>query len=504
MWVRVWHRLLLAALPDPPPDQWSERGVVAATASWQQVSPEIGIFPGAAGAEIDLANAYDSVRLDAAKAAILHAGAPRPVAALLAASWKAPRHCHVQGELSVPLCPCCGLLAGDPCSLRVLALILKPWHERISKEVPEVRTWAYVDDRSIKAAPSNDSTPVEDQATHVRTALEVTDDFDSAIGLTENKKKRQVWEGLEAVEHLGIITGGMVDPELGLDQVTIPGPRDGWDPIADVTKRLSWIPGSISRRLWLFDMCITPKFAWAAPFAEIPNEGVAEITAWAMQAAVGTSCTWWCNRRFWADNINRHPPTAVALRAIKAASIGLTYPSRLASATLHKAAAQFSCEIAHASPEHGVWLRPYPNTDQRFIERAAVAASRSHWPPTVDQTRLRGAFQADTSEGLHTLRTAARASLLKTRTAASKRRFDEEGLDDIDTEASSHPLWKDYVRKLNFRMKAQLDIWRGGAVWTPTRRFSCPNGQSGSESHPSQLTELHPPPTSVRNKEARD
>ena len=43
-----------------------------------------------------------------------------------------------------------------------------------------------------------------------------------------------------------------------------------------------------------------------------------------------------------------------------------------------------------------------------------------------------------------------------------------------------------------------------GPVWTPTRRYSCPNGQVGSESHPSQLAEAHPPPTAVRNKEARD
>ena len=90
------------------------------------------------------------------------------------------------------------------------------------------------------------------------------------------------------------------------------------------------------------------------------------------------------------------------------------------------------------------------------------------------------------------------------RTAVTRRRFDEDGLDDVDTEASSHPLWKEYVRKLNFRMKAQLDIWRGGAVWTPTRRYSCPNGQNGSDTQPSQLAELHPPPASARNKEARD
>jgi hypothetical protein len=44
-----------------------------------------------------------------------------------------------------------------------------------------------VDDRSIKAAPTNDNTPMETQSLHVRAAGVVTDDFDSAIGLSENK-----------------------------------------------------------------------------------------------------------------------------------------------------------------------------------------------------------------------------------------------------------------------------------------------------------------------------
>jgi hypothetical protein len=94
-----------------------------------------------------------------------------------------------------------------------------------------------------------------------------------------------------------------------------------------------------------------------------------------------------------------------------------------------------------------VWLRPDAEADSRFLERAATAARRAEWPLAAGDDRLLGAFQADTSEGLHTLRAAARASLLKMRTAASRRRFDEEGLDNVDTEASSHPLWREYVRK---------------------------------------------------------
>ena len=41
-------------------------------------------------------------------------------------------------------------------------------------------------------------------------------------------------------------------------------------------------------------------------------------------------------------------------------------------------------------------------------------------------------------------------------------------------------------------------VWRGGAIWTPTRRYLSPNDQRGPEATPSQLEEQHPPPTSLR------
>ena len=501
VWVRVWHRLLLNSLPDPPEGQWSEKGVVAATASWLQTDPETGQWPGEAGAEVDLAKAYDSVRLTAAEAALRHAGAPDAVASLLAASWAAPRHCHVQGELAAPLEPVCGILAGDPCSLRVLAVMLEPWHERVQKEVPEVETWAYVDDRSLKTHPTEEDTPVEDQQQSIAAALAVTDTFDKAVGLSENKKKRQVWSGTVKVEHLGIITDGVPDPEVGPGELGMPEPRDGWHPITEVIKRLAWIPGTAERRLRLFDMCITPKFAWAAPFATIPCGSDDALAKLVLRAVVGSHCTWWCNRRFWADNINRHPPTAVAIRNIRAFKRVAGTKSPLLTASLEQTAQYFSCDIVSAS-KRGLWLKPNPHADARFCTQASAAARVAEWPADLaEEVDLAGAFEADTPAGLHALRTAARANLLVQRTPA-RCRWDERGMNHIDVEAASHPLWTNFLKTLNFMQRTQLAVWRGGAIWTPTRRYMAPNDHRGDRRGQSQLEERHPPPTSRKARSA--
>ena len=77
--------------------------------------------------------------------------------------------------------------------------------------------------------------------------------------------------------------------------------------------------------------------------------------------------------------------------------------------------------------------------------------------------------------------------------------FDEGGMDLIDTEAASHPKWRAFLLTLNFRQKTQLDIWRSGAIWTPTRRYSSPNDQGGLEAPRSRLEVTHPPPVAKGN-----
>ena len=76
---RAWHSLFFKELPDPAPEQWSEKGVVRATAHWASTE-------GSDGAELDLAKAYDSIPHDAAAEALRWHGVPEEVVASLVLS----------------------------------------------------------------------------------------------------------------------------------------------------------------------------------------------------------------------------------------------------------------------------------------------------------------------------------------------------------------------------------------------------------------------------------
>ena len=60
VWVRIWHRLLLESLPQAPAEQWSERGVIAATASWLAAKFAPCSFKMAFSLASRLARAFDS------------------------------------------------------------------------------------------------------------------------------------------------------------------------------------------------------------------------------------------------------------------------------------------------------------------------------------------------------------------------------------------------------------------------------------------------------------
>ena len=69
-----------------------------------------------------------------------------------------------------------------------------------------MRCWAYLDDRSLKAAPEEEdlegAESLEDAAERLtQEALLHTEQlFDRRVGLTENKKKRQLWRGDQGEE----------------------------------------------------------------------------------------------------------------------------------------------------------------------------------------------------------------------------------------------------------------------------------------------------------------
>ena len=161
-----------STLPEAPEEQWGERGVLLATATflaWQDGQP-------AAGAELDLAKAYDSVLHGPAAEALRFECTPPEIVAWLCLAWTAERLCHVGGELADPIDPSSGILLGDLTSGRVLSVLLKPWHSLVKAD--GVFIGAYADDRSVKAVAGSctEATALVDRA------LAITAAFDDAIG----------------------------------------------------------------------------------------------------------------------------------------------------------------------------------------------------------------------------------------------------------------------------------------------------------------------------------
>ena len=67
---------------------------------------------------------------------------------------------------------------------------------------------------------------------------------------------------------------------------------------------------------------------------------------------------------------------------------------------------------------------------------------------------------------MHALRVCCRIHALNT---IHMTRLDAEGAKDIDPEASSQKPWKNWTAHLKPEEKLALEIWRSGAVKTPTR-----------------------------------
>ena len=319
---------------------------------------------------------------------------------------------------------------------------------------------AYADDRSIKAT----GTDCADAEAKVAEALLATAAFDKAIDLIENQKKRQLWKTGRSAEHLGLqLQLGYVVGTKG--PCPLPTPRGGWDCITDLAKRLFVLPGGFEVRAGITAACIIPKFCWAAPFLEQPPPAVATTVA---SALLRTSCTWWCRARMWAANVTVHPNLALAIRALKAAV-------DLPRSTMLKAAVQ--CHAARLQLV-AAWdsigclrIGPCADADQRVV-RAAIKASDDR----------SGVFYPASAAGGHALRSAARATALSfANCSPSKKRQDQEGLEDADVEITSTSIWIQWVKTLDVEDRLWLRVWRGGAIRTPSRRH---RGEAGLQSCP--------------------
>jgi hypothetical protein len=106
------------------------------------------------------------------------------------------------------------------------------------------------------------------------------------------------------------------------------------------------------------------------------------------------------------------------------------------------------------------------SVDDRNLKEAVARAAAKDRRQAPNGDRV---FCATSPAGQHALRMAGRAASLRTIRAT---RHDAEGSGDIDLEANMDPKIRRWAARLP-REKATLwRIFRGGAMWTPTRRWS--------------------------------
>ena len=400
---------------------------------------------------------------DVAATALRWQGTPEPVVAHLLASWRGFRLCSVRGDIAAPIVPRAGLPAGDPPAGRVLGCILAPWHRLASGPNAEVGTWAYVDDRSLKGS---------DPAALAR-ADAATSAFDSAVGLVENRSKRQRWANASVVEHLGVVTQGAPTDE----EARPPGPRGGGEPYKEAFQRLTALPGGLDTRERLGVTCILSRYEWAAPFVEPPP---AWLVGAFRQAMVRSSTTWWCVGRFWADRVLAHPQLGLAVRALPRA--WRLPPSTVLWASLVAHARVLGLEVLRACLTLGVFVRPAANADPRVTalfrqafaeETARQRSAEAFWGVTELAWQRPGEIHVDaanvaTERGRHLLRAAARVTALH---ACQATRFDYNGVPNVDVEACSLEPFASWKRSLPAADRLPLRVWRGGAVRSRTRLF---------------------------------
>ena len=184
-------------------------------------------------AETDLTKAFDHLSPVLAQHALNHFGAHNAITATLAQAWSACRVCTVHGIVAAPLHPSRGVPQGDPCSPLALGVASCPWNQLIEGLSNTLRTWCYMDDRTIAVVSRSNKALLQK-------ALQITNHFDAQIGFTINNDKTQIWfsgESNGTMEHLGLVH----EPDSPTKPIQ---PRDP-DKVRNVVQRpsrLSWHP----------------------------------------------------------------------------------------------------------------------------------------------------------------------------------------------------------------------------------------------------------------------
>ena len=449
--VRCWHRALLQKLPHLPDDQWAGQpgvSVATATSHWLLANK-------ACGAELDLSRAFDTIDHKVGLHALTRAGVPTNVATLLALSWRAERICVVKSKPSIPITPTRGIPQGCPASPFILACVLRPWSAIIQHAVPTAHTWLFVDDRSLGISVTGSNDPQQD----LQSALQVTTHFDTSIGLVENASKRQLWGPNHAttVEHLGTT----VQP---LNKKAEIRPRQGFTKAEDLIAKLARLPGGYALRFQTALYYIRPLFTWCAPLHHQPPK---KLEGNMFQALTQRRASWWCQRRFWCDNLVVHPLFAATTQALKAIKpLNFLSPHMTHSITKHLRYLRLKWTLTSA--DYGIAAQLPTNADDELRQR--VSDYNDNQPD--DQQLPPSVFWTASNFGQHVLRYLMRRSLLN---AIPTSRNDHQGHTRVDIDAQSNTVWSKWRKSLSNHDRAILNVWRSGASRTPTRRYYRPN-----------------------------
>jgi hypothetical protein len=182
-----------------------------------------------------------------------------------------------------------------------------------------------------------------------------------------------------------------------------------------------------------------------------------------LRAVVGSSCTWWCTARFFVDRVHIHPTMAVAMRTlltnVQVESCAAVKSARCAAA----AALGLALHRREPEGENEVYLKA--GSAEAVLRRAVAEAARSQRLQPEAGTVY---FRCTGGAAQHALRMAARAMLLR---SIKQTRADAEGWAEVDLYANVHPRLRKWEDQLTKQDATAFRIWRGGAAWTPTRRW---------------------------------
>ena len=312
---------------------------------------------------------------------------------------------------------------------------LLPW------KVPEpVKKWKFMDDRSLSSRGPTASADIE-------AAIAATTAYDSSIGFVENKGKRQLWQrGVKTeVEHLGIIC-------IPWDPTTPIRPRGGWKKLEMAIKVLGGLPGFMAVRERLAAVYVRPLWNWACPLLEpVPQKLVSNL----YRAILSSNCDWWCQGRWWCQRVQLHPHFSAVLQTIKAVAHPNLVWSKFLEASVSALFKTIGFTYVAFEREWGIRVSISPTDDVRVFKATQ---------------KVRGAdphsFWTGNAAAEHALRIIARIRCLQ---SVKGTRNDSEGIDRVDLEASSHKRWTEWLKNLSAEQTKALDIFRSGAIQTPTR-----------------------------------